>query len=266
MGGGRKQLERFLPWQLVKYLSAGYVVVSIDYRLAPETKLPGIIADAGDAYAWMRSDASDMLGIDPDQIAVVGHSAGGGLTLICGYRLEPRPKAIVSFYGQGGLMPARVLAKPAPENQNVKWADVQAVLSESIISEDPLLPTEDGSLVPSERFATLSRFVTENNRFFETVFGFDPSKQPKKYSQFSPIRNVTPKYPPTMLLHGDLDDEIPPDNSSRMAEELKRSGVPHQHITLTDFGHGFDFYKPNRQPVQDAFEEVLKFLAKHIRR
>lgn len=40
--------------QVERYVKAGFVVVSIDYRLAPETKLPEILEDVRDAYLWVR--------------------------------------------------------------------------------------------------------------------------------------------------------------------------------------------------------------------
>src|SRR6516164_11072825 len=49
--GSRGQMDREL---LRKLLEAGYVVVSIDYRLAPETKLPSILEDLEDACKWVR--------------------------------------------------------------------------------------------------------------------------------------------------------------------------------------------------------------------
>jgi acetyl esterase/lipase len=54
------------------------VVVSIDYRLAPETKFPGAVDDAYAAVRWVTDDAAD-LRIDPTRIAVGGASAGGNL-------------------------------------------------------------------------------------------------------------------------------------------------------------------------------------------
>jgi acetyl esterase/lipase len=78
------------------YLQSGHVVVCIDYRLAPETKLPGILEDLGDAWAWVRGHATE-IGGDPERIAVVGQSAGGHLALAAGQRLHPAPRAIVSF-------------------------------------------------------------------------------------------------------------------------------------------------------------------------
>ena len=46
-------------------LEQGYVIVSIDYRLAPETKLPAIIEDVRDAWNWMRAQAGVSASILP---------------------------------------------------------------------------------------------------------------------------------------------------------------------------------------------------------
>jgi acetyl esterase/lipase len=79
--------ENIRTAQLQRYIDAGYAVVSIDYRLAPETKLPEILDDVTDAYAWVRTKGPGLFQLDPDRIAVVGHSAGGYLTLTCCLRI-----------------------------------------------------------------------------------------------------------------------------------------------------------------------------------
>jgi acetyl esterase/lipase len=54
------------------------VVLSVDYRLAPETRAPGSVEDCYAALAWLHAHAAPR-GIDPTRIAVLGQSAGGGL-------------------------------------------------------------------------------------------------------------------------------------------------------------------------------------------
>ena len=58
-------------------LALGCTLVSIDYRLAPETPWPGAVEDCYATLCWMHDHAAE-LGIDPMRIAIAGESAGGG--------------------------------------------------------------------------------------------------------------------------------------------------------------------------------------------
>ena len=53
-------------------------IVSVDYRLAPETRFPGAVEDCYAALAWLLTNADDV-GIDAARVGVIGESAGGGL-------------------------------------------------------------------------------------------------------------------------------------------------------------------------------------------
>ncbi len=65
----------------------GAVVVSLDYRLAPEHRFPAQADDADEAWAWVVEHA-DALGIDTAKLAVCGDSAGGQMSAALSQRLR----------------------------------------------------------------------------------------------------------------------------------------------------------------------------------
>src|SRR5262249_36340007 len=81
----------------------GYALVSIDYRLAPEVKVPEIITDVEDAFRWLRDAGAKEYHLDPRRLVVTGGSAGGYLTLMTGVAVKQRPKALVAYWGYGDV-------------------------------------------------------------------------------------------------------------------------------------------------------------------
>jgi len=78
-----------------------------------------------------------------------------------------------------------------------------------------------------------------------------------------PIQNVTEDYPPTLLLHGDHDTDVPYEQSVLMYEKLQEKGISSDLITIEGADHVFDQYFHNPD-VQQAFTEVIHFLKKHL--
>src|SRR5262245_7342862 len=100
IGGNRSDIDRRVSKHT---LEADHALISLDYRLAPETHLAEIVHDVEDAFAWIRHNGPRLFNIDPTRIAVAGGSAGGYLTLTSGFRVRPRPVALLSLYGYGDL-------------------------------------------------------------------------------------------------------------------------------------------------------------------
>lgn len=101
----------------------GCAAVSVDYRLAPETPYPGPVEDCYAALKWLYANASE-LGIDPNQIAIGGDSAGGGLA--AGLALLTRDRAEVPLVFQLLIYPMLddrtvTLADPHPFTGEFVW-------------------------------------------------------------------------------------------------------------------------------------------------
>jgi acetyl esterase/lipase len=256
MGDRNMLASPALKEQLRRYLNAGFAVISIDYRLAPETKLAGIVEDLKDAYRWMREVGPGQFYIDPDRIAIVGHSAGGYLTLMAGFSLYPRPKVLVSFYGYGDII-GEWYSQPDSHYIRMKVVareDALATVGDRMISESPF---------PSKR-NQFYVYCRQNGLWPNEVAGFDPVTQPKEFVPFCPILNIADDYPPTLLLHGDKDTDVPYAQSETMARALERHGITHRLIKMQNRGHVFDSAIETDRDVSDAFDVVLTFLREHV--
>jgi acetyl esterase/lipase len=236
--------------------AAGISVVSIDYRLAPETKLPDVIRDVVDAYVWVCRKGPQLFGADPNRIAVAGGSAGGYLALVLGYRVEPRPNAVVSFWGYGDLIgPWYSEPSPYPRHHTVTTT-LEAAFKE--VSGPPIADDRDRK----GNGQTFYLFCRQQGLWPWAVTGWDPHREALKFYPYMPLKNVTPDYPPTLLVHGDQDTDVPYEQSVLMAKELEKNGVEHTLIGVPGAEHGLEHADPDM--IATVNRRAVTFLREHL--
>ena len=237
---GNRSLKPTPGSLLETLLAAGYVVVSIDYRLAPEAKLPAILDDVIDACRWVRQRGPELFQADPQQLFVMGQSAGGYLTQMMGWRLHPAPRALVSFWGYGDIA-GPWYAQP-----------------DAFYRQQPLVSKEEADRTGG---AKLYLYCRQQGLWPVVLTGLDPAKDADAFKPFCPVRNITRDYPPTLLIHGTKDTDVPYELSVQMDKELASKNVPHQFITIPEGGHGFD--RRQTELATRTYQQVVSFLQQY---
>ncbi|ASN06750.1 alpha/beta hydrolase [Virgibacillus necropolis] len=239
--------------QISLYNQAGFSVCSIDYRLAPETKLPEITEDIQDALIWLKEKGREKFDIDPERIAIIGSSAGAYLALMSGtFRIKP--KAIVSFYGYGDIL-GDWYTKPSPHF--AKMTKVPEALARQLIQNKPI------SEAPIERRYAIYLYCRQQGKWINYVSALNPATNTQKLHPYCPVQNIDSNYPATLLLHGDADKDVPYEESVKMGQALEKFNVKQQLITIPNGEHTFDQDMQNPVVIQ-AFDQVITFLKTNL--
>lgn len=137
---GNLETEHALNVRLAREL--GVVVVSVDYRLAPETPFPGPLEDVYAGLVWTADHAGE-LGIDAQRIAIQGTSAGGGLCAALALLARDRggPHIVFQFLSVPELDDRLASPSMIEFTDTPLWSRPQAVISWDCY----LGPDRDGS-------------------------------------------------------------------------------------------------------------------------
>ncbi|AFE09223.1 lipase 2 [Corallococcus coralloides DSM 2259] len=206
------------------------VVVSVDYRLAPEVPFPGPIDDVYAALRWVHANAAS-LGVDPSRIVLMGQSAGGGLAASLAQLTRddngPRPAAQILIYP---MLDARtgtdMEVDPNPTTGEFSWTRSHTRFGWESLRGD-YLPTDSRA------------------GHFSASLGQDVSR-----------------LPPAFIAVGSLDVFF--DESMDYARRLSRAGVPVELHVYPGAIHGFDAI-PNAWMTTSFKRELNEALTRALR-
>lgn len=124
-----------------------------------------------------------------------------------------------------------------------------------------------GAVTVSEPSANVDRgyfylYCRQQGRWLIDVTGHDPHEDPEWFAPYCPLRNITANYPPTILIHGTSDTDVPHQESKNLAMRFSELGVMHEFLSLEGVGHGFACAKP--EEVERAEVAAAEFLQAHL--
>ncbi len=221
---GTPQLEAQLAGRLVR--DVGAVVVSPEYRLAPENPFPAALDDCMATLKWVAKYA-DEIGIDPDRIAVHGVSSGGGLAAAVAQRafdegIPPRAQALVS---------------PMLDDRTA-------------LRDDQPAPGE----------LTWSR---SSNRFAWTAYlGREPRLSDAPEYAAPARRKDVAGLPPAWIGVGDL--ELFYDENVGYAERLTAAGVPCELVTVPGMYHAANGLAQKALSMQNFHASMVEHLRTYL--
>jgi acetyl esterase/lipase len=230
---GRKNLQ-----QAVSYAREGFVAVSIDYRLSGVAKFPAGVHDCKAAIRWVRANAKKYL-INPDQIGVVGSSAGGHLSVLLGTSGgDP--------YLEGNL------------GNNQFSSTVQCVVDKWGPTDFLRMDDVPGNILHLGPDSPEARWI-----------GGQITQHPDLVKKANPITYIDSNDPPILIIHGEADPTVIINQSELLYEALQGAGIETKFIRVKNAGHGLRpipqeaTISPSRENVWSMeiewFKRILKF-------
>ncbi|HZJ82536.1 MAG TPA: alpha/beta hydrolase [Clostridia bacterium] len=195
-----------------KYLASnGFAVASIDYRFGLKNTMQDILMDYTDALAFLK-EQGDSLDLSSDNIVLMGLSAGGHLSML-----------YASYYSHNNDVDAM---------KGIRG--VVAYYSPSDLTD--ILSPESKSL-----FARLATIRTLKGR---------PDQKAQDYEDYSPIKWISDKMPPVLVVHGKADQTVPFASSEKLVERLKECNVPFRFLVHPNGKHCFEMNSKDFQTIR----------------
>lgn len=234
------------------------ILVSLDYRLAPEVKLPEIANDITDAFQWIHKQGPKLFHADTQKIVVAGGSAGGFLSMLAGVIVQPRPTALVAYWGYGDIDGQWATHQSEFYRTQTPLVDPQE--ANSAVHRGAVLTNTDAPAIQASR-AKYYRYLRQTGGWSQGVTGIDSVREPEKLALYCPVHRISDAYPPILMIHGTKDTDVPYESSLSMSKELTRHRVTHELVTVPGAEHGLRDGDP--QLVAAAHSKAREFILRY---
>jgi dipeptidyl aminopeptidase/acylaminoacyl peptidase len=91
--------------------------------------------------------------------------------------------------------------------------------------------------------------------------GGTPEEKPAVYRKANILPDVDKIRTPLLIMHGEEDPQVPPQESAELVEALKKAGKTYTYVTYPGEGHGFE----RREHRMDAYRKQLAFLNRYLK-
>jgi acetyl esterase/lipase len=232
-GGGWRGGSKEGAGPALRFVTKGYAVASINYRLSQHAVFPAQIEDCKAAIRWLRAHAKKY-NLDPDHIGVWGASAGGHLVALLG-----TSAGVKELEGNGGN---------ADQSSRV-----QCVVD--FFGPTDFLKMKSQAIPESKMDADAPKSP------LSLLVGGPIQENKEKAARANPISYIRDKIPPFLILHGDKDDVVPYGQSELLEKALKKAGALVTLKKVAGAGHGGKEFQ-----VEENRKLIEEFLDKHLKK
>jgi dipeptidyl aminopeptidase/acylaminoacyl peptidase len=110
--------------------------------------------------------------------------------------------------------------------------------------------------------ALFLQYTNRNSKIrWETKMGGTPDQKPAVYRQANVLPDVGKIQTPLLIMHGEQDPQVPPQESAEFVAALKKAGKTYTYVTYPREGHGFR----ERDHRLDAYQKQLAFLDQYLK-
>ena len=204
----------------VEFAKLGYVTASVQYRLTPKHTFPANIQDVKCAIGFLRTNA-EKYHIDSSSVVAIGGSAGGHLSLLAGYAQDP--------------------ALDCPDAHHKEDTSVQAVVN--------IYGVVDCTTPVAIKAHQVINYI-----------GKPYSEAKESYETSSPLHHLDASDPPTLTIHGTIDELVPISQADTLHTALNKLGIVNYYDRIEGWPHSMDV----AQPINDRCRYVIEqFLSIH---